>query len=38
VYALYTWTKDDRNGFPDHNIVMNLAGSFKDGSFTAAPH
>ncbi len=37
VYASYTWTKDNRNGYPDHAIVMNIAGSFKDGSFKAAP-
>ncbi|HEX7954262.1 MAG TPA: ABC transporter substrate-binding protein [Burkholderiales bacterium] len=37
AYASYTWTKENRNGFPDHAIVMNVAGSFKDGSFTAAP-
>ncbi|HVY06455.1 MAG TPA: ABC transporter substrate-binding protein [Burkholderiales bacterium] len=38
VYASYTWTKENRNGYPDHAIVMNVAGSFKDGSFKAAPH
>ena len=37
VYATYSWSKANRNGFPDHNIVVNVAGSFKDGSFTAAP-
>jgi len=37
VYASYSWSKDNRNGFPDHNIVMNVAGSFRDGSFMAAP-
>ena len=37
VYATYSWSKENRNGFPDHNIVVNVAGSFKDGSFTAAP-
>jgi branched-chain amino acid transport system substrate-binding protein len=37
VYATYTWTKDNRNGYPDHAIVMNVGGSFKDGSFMAAP-
>jgi len=34
---VYSWSKENRNGFPDHNIVMNIAGSFKDGSFSAAP-
>jgi branched-chain amino acid transport system substrate-binding protein len=37
VYATYTWTKENRNGYPDHAIVMNVGGSFKDGSFQAAP-
>ncbi len=37
AYATYSWSKEDRNGFPDHDIVVNVAGSFKDGSYTAAP-
>ena len=37
VYSTYTWSKDNRNGYPDHAIVMNIGGSFKDGSFKAAP-
>jgi branched-chain amino acid transport system substrate-binding protein len=37
VYATYSWSARDRNGFPDHNIVVNVAGSFKDGSYSAAP-
>jgi branched-chain amino acid transport system substrate-binding protein len=37
AYTSYTWTKEDRNGYPDHAIVMNVAGSFKDGSYSAAP-
>ncbi len=37
VYATYSWSKEDRNGFPDNDIVVNVAGSFKDGSFSAAP-
>ncbi|HEX9450642.1 MAG TPA: ABC transporter substrate-binding protein [Burkholderiales bacterium] len=36
-YATYTWSKENRNGYPDHAIVVNVAGSFKDGSFLAAP-
>jgi branched-chain amino acid transport system substrate-binding protein len=36
VYATYTWTPTQRNGFPDHQIVMNLANSFKDGAYKAA--
>ena len=37
VYASYSWSKENRNGYPDHAIVINVAGSFKDGSFLAAP-
>jgi len=37
VYATYSRSKENRNGYPDHAIVMNIAGSFKDGSFKAAP-
>ena len=36
VYATYAWTVGDRNGFPDIGIVMNLADSFKDGTYKAA--
>ena len=36
VYATYSWSKEDRNGFPDSDIVVNVAGSFKDGSYAAA--
>ena len=37
VYATYAWTAEDRNGFPDVGIVMNLADSFKDGTYKPAP-
>jgi len=37
AYASYSWTRENRNGYPDHAIIMNVAGSFKDGSFMAAP-
>jgi branched-chain amino acid transport system substrate-binding protein len=37
VYASYTWTPHDHNGFPDKNIVMNTANTFKDGSYERAP-
>ncbi|CAM3792399.1 ABC transporter substrate-binding protein [Bordetella tumulicola] len=37
VYATYTWTAENRNGFPDSGMVMNLANTFKDGSFKIAP-
>ncbi|TDR85159.1 ABC transporter substrate-binding protein [Enterovirga rhinocerotis] len=38
IYASYTWTPQDHNGFPDRNIVVNSANSFKDGSYDKAPH
>ncbi len=37
VYATYSWGPKQRNGFPDHAIVMNIANSFRDGSYKAAP-
>lgn len=37
VYATYGWSAEQHNGFPDHNIVINIASTFKDGSFKAAP-
>ncbi|MES2102248.1 MAG: ABC transporter substrate-binding protein [Pseudomonadota bacterium] len=37
VYATYSWSPTERNGFPDSNMVVNVANTFKDGSFKAAP-
>ena len=37
VYATYSWGPDQRNGFPDHSIVINVANTFQDGSYRAAP-
>jgi branched-chain amino acid transport system substrate-binding protein len=37
VYATYTWTATERNGFPDSNMAVNPANTFKDGSFRLAP-
>ncbi len=37
VYADYTFTPTNHNGFPDKNIVANSANTFKDGSYDAAP-
>lgn len=37
VYADYSWTVEDRNGFPDTGVVINAANSLKDGCFRAAP-
>lgn len=33
AYGMYSWSATDRNGFPDHDIVMNQANSFKDGAY-----
>ncbi|WP_342643125.1 ABC transporter substrate-binding protein [Rhodoligotrophos ferricapiens] len=38
VYATYSWGPEDRNGFPDADIVINLANTFRDGGFKAAPN
>lgn len=37
VYATYTWSATQRNGFPDSNMATNSANTFKDGSFKLAP-
>ena len=37
VYSTYSWSATERNGFPDSNMVMNAASTFKDGSFKRAP-
>jgi branched-chain amino acid transport system substrate-binding protein len=37
VYAAYSWSATNRNGFPDQNIVMNRANTFKEGSYDPAP-
>lgn len=37
VYASYSYGPKERNGFPDKNIVINVASSFKDGVYKAAP-
>jgi branched-chain amino acid transport system substrate-binding protein len=37
VYASYTWTPDNHNGFPDKNIVIDAANTFKDGCYDRAP-
>ena len=36
VYADYSWSATNRNGFPDSGIVMDRANSFRDGSFDPA--
>ncbi|HKM63305.1 MAG TPA: ABC transporter substrate-binding protein [Acidisphaera sp.] len=37
VYGTYTWTPTNHNGFPDSGLVMNIGGTFKEGSYQAAP-
>ncbi|WP_407521440.1 ABC transporter substrate-binding protein [Methylobacterium oryzisoli] len=37
VYATYTWSPENHNGFPDRNIVANIANTFRDGCYDAAP-
>ena len=37
VYATYSWSATERNGFPDSNMAVNAANTFKDGSFKLAP-
>jgi branched-chain amino acid transport system substrate-binding protein len=37
AYATYRFGPKERNGFPDKNIVINQANSFKDGVYRAAP-
>jgi len=38
VFATYSWGPTQRNGFPDSDMVMNAANTFKDGSFKRAPY
>jgi branched-chain amino acid transport system substrate-binding protein len=37
VYTTHSWSATERNGFPDSNMAMNAANTFKDGSFKLAP-
>ena len=37
VYATYSWSPTQHNGFPDSNMAANTANTFKDGSFKLAP-
>ncbi len=36
VFATYSWSPTDRNGFPDGDMVPNVANTFRDGSFKLA--
>jgi branched-chain amino acid transport system substrate-binding protein len=38
VYATYSWGPEERNGYPAQAVVMNIASSFRDGTYRAAPH
>lgn len=37
VYAIYQWGPNERNGFPDSSMALNVANTFKGGSFKLAP-
>jgi branched-chain amino acid transport system substrate-binding protein len=37
VYTNYTWTPQQHNGFPDTDVVMSQANSFRNGTFKLAP-
>jgi len=37
VYGDLTWSKESRNGYPDNEVVMCQANSFRDGAFNLAP-
>lgn len=37
VYGTYSYSVIGRNGFPDSGMMMNVANTFKDGSFKSAP-
>jgi branched-chain amino acid transport system substrate-binding protein len=38
VVATYTFSPQQRNGFPDVDLAMDRANSFKNGSYVTAPH
>jgi branched-chain amino acid transport system substrate-binding protein len=37
VYATYSWSATNRNGFPNESLVMNRANTFKEGAYELAP-
>ena len=37
VFGDYTWTPRNHNGYPDAEVVMCQANSFRDGTFRLAP-
>lgn len=38
VFANYDWGKNDRDGYPTEELVMNIASSFKNGTYQVAPY
>jgi branched-chain amino acid transport system substrate-binding protein len=38
VYATYSWGPGQHNGFPDGEMVIEIANSLKDGSWQPAPN
>ena len=38
VFATYTYGKDKRDGYPTEELVMNIASSFKNGTYQLAPY
>jgi branched-chain amino acid transport system substrate-binding protein len=37
IYGTFTWTPERHNGYPDDQVVMCAANSFRDGAFSLAP-
>jgi branched-chain amino acid transport system substrate-binding protein len=37
VYGTFSWTAEQHNGYPDDEVVMCAADSFRDGAFNLAP-
>jgi branched-chain amino acid transport system substrate-binding protein len=37
IYATYTFSPDQHNGYPTEEVVMSLANSQRDGAYTIAP-
>ena len=38
VFATYTWGKDKKDGYPTEELVMNIASSFRNGTYQLAPY
>jgi branched-chain amino acid transport system substrate-binding protein len=37
IYGTFSWTPELHNGYPDDEVVMCAANSFRDGAFNLAP-